>query len=72
MDEPNPWAPPHKEVKVNLIGVWSRIRGRGRERLRASLKASRERYRRALHHKDPEITETELYDELAEPEKKPT
>ena len=54
-EEPNnPWNPPHKEAKVDVIGIIRHFKDKARAKLRASLKASRERYRRALRYKDPE------------------
>ncbi len=62
LEEPTPYNPPHKEAKVDLIGIWRYFKDKSRAKLRAGLKASRERYRRALG-KD-KITEAELYEEM--------
>ena len=64
LEEPNPYNPPHKEAKVDLIGIWRYFKDKSRAKLRAKLKASRERYRRALRYKEHEMTEAELYEDM--------
>ena len=66
IESPNPWNPPNKEASIDLLGIWRYFKDKSRAKLRASLKASRERYRKALGYKEPEITESELYDEMVD------
>ena len=61
-NEPTPYNPPHKEFRIDLIAIWRYFKGKSRDRLRASLKASRMRYRKALGRDD--LTEAELYDDI--------
>jgi len=56
-EEKNPWnPPPEREGNLDLIKIWAWFKIRSRTKLRASLRASRERYRQALHYKDEEDT----------------
>jgi len=56
--EPNPWNPPHKEAKIDVIAVWDWITGRKRRKLRQWLTDNRKRRRQNLKYKEP-ITEVE-------------
>lgn len=53
MDESNPWGRKKGDYEggVDLIVIWRWVKDHGREKLRESLKRSRERYREALHYK---------------------
>jgi hypothetical protein len=57
----NPWNDKFA-VDINVSAVWNWFKKK-MSNLRDSLKKSRERYRKALHFKEPAITEQELYDE---------
>lgn len=64
MDEPNPWTGRTKQVGIDLIKAWDWIRGKKRKKLREWLAYKRECRRQALHYKEPEVTKSELYDEM--------
>ena len=58
--------PADYEAKINLIAIWDWIMGRKRRKLREWLADNRKRRRQALHYKEPELTEAEFYDEMAD------
>lgn len=64
MEEYNPWNPPSKEAKVDVIGIIRHFKDKARAKLRAGFARSRRAYRKALHYKEPEITKAEMYDEI--------
>jgi len=54
-----------KQCSVNLIKVWGWIIGRKLRKFRKWLADNRKRRRQNLHYKEPEVTESEMYDETA-------
>ena len=69
VDEPNPWSGRTEQAEVNLIKIWDWIIGRKRRTLREWLADNRKRRRQNLHYREPEVTETEIYDEMVDRDK---
>ena len=60
----NPWSKNPIQVKFDFIKIWDWIAGKKRMTFKEYLAYKRKCYRQALHYKEPEITESESYDDI--------